>query len=230
MKYIISIFALYFLTTIVKSQEDTTDNRFISKKNESIIINLLNNQWTQVKDPFTTMPVSFGIDIYALKQLLKKDHTFNISIGVGISNQNVHNNALPYDSLGITYFKPIPGGYEYTKNKFTTSYVDVPIEINIVSKSDKRNRNFKFALGSRFGLLISNYIKYVGEDFRNLSNHEVKFKEYRFDNLNPYRYGLYIRMNYGRIGLSANYSLSNVFTNEKGPDFIAFSYGVSISI
>lgn len=230
MKYIAFILAFQFFITNIKSQEDTTDKRFISKKNENIIINLLNNQWTPVKSPIEIMPISLGIDIYAYNQLLKKNRTFNISLGMGISNQNIHNNALPYDSLGITYFKSIPGGYEYTKNKFSTSYIDIPLEINLVSKSDKRNRNFKFAFGGRIGLLISNYIKYVGEDFRNVSNHIVKFKEYRFDNLNPYRYGLYIRANYGRIGLTANYSLSKVFKNNKGPDFIAFSYGISMAI
>lgn len=230
MKYIAFVLAFQFFVTNIKSQEDTTDYRFISKKNENIIINLLNNQWTQVKSPIEIMPISLGIDIYAYNQLLKKNRTFNVSLGIGISNQNIHNNALPYDSLGITYFKPIPGGYEYTKNKFSMSYIDIPLEINLVSKSDKRNRNFKFAFGGCIGLLISNYIKYVGEDFRNLSNHKVKFKEYRFDNLNPYRYGLYIRANYGRIGLTANYSLSKVFKNNKGPDFIRFSYGISMAI
>jgi hypothetical protein len=230
MKHILIFVAFQFFILNLIAQNDTTDHRFISKKNESIIINLLNNQWMQVKDPIKTMPVSLGIDIYAFKQLLKKDRTFNISLGIGISSQNVHNNSLPYDSLDVTYFKLIPGGYEYTKNKLTTSYIDIPLEINLVTKSDKRNRNFKLALGGRFGLLISNYIKYVGEDFRNQSKHEVKFKEYRFDNINPYRYGIYIRANYGRIGLAANYSLSHVFKDNKGPDFVAFSYGISMSI
>jgi len=68
MKHILIFVAFQFFILNLIAQNDTTDHRFISKKNESIIINLLNNQWMQVKDPIKTMPVSLGIDIYAFKQ------------------------------------------------------------------------------------------------------------------------------------------------------------------
>jgi len=230
MKTILSFLLISMLVFPSLAQEDTTDVRSFNKKNDRITINLLNNQWLNISAPMKQMPVSLGVDIYTFEQLFKKDRTLNVSLGIGFSNQNVHNNALPFDSLDVTYFKLIPGGYEYTKNKLSITYFDIPLEINIVTKSDKRNRNLKLALGVLVGIMLTNYIKYVGEDFRNQSNKIVKFKEYRINNINPYHYGVYFHLNYGRLGIIGNYSLSPVFKENKGPSFINFSYGFSISI
>jgi len=230
MKTIVSYLFLSLIMVEVFAQDDTTNVRSHNKKNDRITINLLNNQWQNIVSPMQQMPVSLGIDLYIFEQLLKKDRTFNISLGLGFSSKNFHNNSLPYDSLNITYFKLIPGGYEYTKNKLNITYIDVPLEIDFVTKSDKRNRNLKIAVGGIVGIMLTNYIKYVGEDFRNQSNQIVKFKEYRISNINPYHYGVYLRLNYGRLGIIGNYSLSPVFKENKGPNLITFSYGFSISI
>ncbi|NSW44611.1 MAG: hypothetical protein HPY79_02120 [Bacteroidales bacterium] len=230
MKTIVSYLFLVSLMAQVFAQDDTTDVRSLNKKNDRITINLLNNQWQNISNPMQQMPVSLGIDIYTFEQLLKKNRTFNISLGLGISSKNFHNNSLPYDSLDITYFKLIPGGYEYTKNKLNVTYLDAPLEIDFVTNSDKRNRNLKIAVGGLVGIMLTNYIKYVGEDFRNHSNQIVKFKEYRINNINPYHYGIYFRLNYGRFGIIGNYCLSSLFKENKGPNLITFSYGFSISI
>lgn len=227
----INFFLLFLISSInLFSQEEGQNEKFISKKNDRWVISFLNSQLTKVPHNMKVMPVSLGIDVQYFQQLLKKNRTLNLSIGLEISTHNIHNNALPYDSVSITFFRPIPAGYEYTKNKLTVCYVELPLEIDIVSKTDKRNRNFKLALGGKFGLMLTNYIKYSGEDFRNHSNHKVKFKEYNFDNINKFDYGIYSRLTFDRIGLNVNYSLSKIFINSKGPKTSFFSYGLCISI
>ncbi len=218
------------LFAVLTANSQVTDTSVITRKNDILLIHLLNNTWLNNNSKVETMPVSIGVDVYAMKNILKKDKPFNLSIGIGVSVQNVHNNSLPYDSLQIIYFKPIPGGYQYTKNKFCESYIDVPIEINYLSRPDKRMRNFKLTVGGRFGYMISNFIKYTGEDFRNTTNEIVKFKEFRIDNVMKYRYGIYLRLIYGKIGLVANYSFTPLFEKNKGPDFTPFTYGFSFSI
>ncbi len=233
MKHFFSVVVLFFVFQQTWCQfDDISDTTSFAKvkKNDAIVINLLNNQILNVKSPMTQMPVSLGLEIYTFEPLFKTNRTFNFSLGLGISSHNVHNNALPYDSLGKTYFKLIPPGYKYTKNKITVNYLEILLEINIVSRVDKRGRNFRLAIGGKGGLMLSNYIKYVGEDFRNLSKKEVKFKEYRLENISWYRYGLYFRMSYGRFGVAASYMLSPLFEKDKGPDFIPFTYGFTFGI
>lgn len=231
-KSIIILFCalFYSFSAICQDYENSEEDITKQKKNDAIVINLLNNQWTNVEKPMKTMPVSLGLEIYTFKTLLKDNRTFNISLGLGLSSHNVHNNALPYDSLGGTYFRLIPSGFEYTKNKLTVNYLDVPLEINIVTKSDKRNRNLRMAFGGKAGIMLNNYIKYVGEDFRNNSNKEVKFKEYRIENIMLYRIGAYIRISYARFGFIANYIITPIFEKDKGPNFIPFTYGITFSI
>lgn len=215
----------------VFSQNDEEENPVtITKKNDAIVINLLNNYWQNVESPMKQMPVSLGMEIYTFETLLKNDRTFNISLGIGLSSHNVHHNALPYDSLGVTYFKLIPPGVEYIKNKMTINYFDIPLELNIVTKSDKRNRNLRLAIGAKGGIMLNNYLKYVGKDFRNNSGKEVKFKEYRLENVMWYRYGFYVRANYARFGLVANYFPLPIFEKNKGPKFIPITYGITFSI
>lgn len=230
MKIITLFLILLISTTNVFSQENEQDENFISKKNDHLVVSFMNCQLSKVPQEMKVMPVSLGLDAQYFFNLLKNDRTLNFSIGLGISSYNIHNNALPYDSLDKTYFKPIPGGYEYTKNKLTVSYFEIPIEIDIVSKSDKRNRNFKMALGGKFGLMLTNFIKYSGEDFRYQTKQVVKFKEYNFSNINKLNYGIYSRFTFGRIGINVSYSLSNIFNDDKGPETSFFSYGLCISI
>lgn len=227
-----TLFLLLLMSSITLFSQDNEDNseKFISKKNDHLVISFLNCQLNQIPNEMNVMPVSLGFEAQSFLHLLKKGRTLNFSIGLGISTYNIHNNSLPYDSLGITYFKPIPGGYEYIKNKLTVSYIEVPLEIDMVSKSDKRNRNLKVALGGKFGFMLTNYIKYTGEDFRNQTKQEVKFKEYNFDNINKLNYGVYGRITYGRIGFNVSYYLSNVFNDNHGPETKFLSYGVCISI
>ncbi len=230
-KMLFMFFLLNVYTYTIFAQNDDEDTKFtITKKNDAIVVNLLNNYWQNVELPMKQMPISLGIEIYTFETLLKNDRTFNISLGIGFSSHNVHHNALPFDSLTITYFKLIPPGVEYTKNKLTINYMDVPLELNIVSKTDKRNRNFRFAIGTKGGIMINNYLKYVGKDFRNNSGKEVKFKEYRLENVMWYRYGFYVRVSYARLGLTANYFPLPIFEKNKGPRFIPITYGITFSI
>ncbi len=221
---------LLLISTLSAQNEDTYLYNEAEKKNDIIVVNLLNNQWLNVKSPMKQMPVSLGIDLYVMKTLLKTNRTINFSVGFGVSSHNVHTNALPFDSLKNTYFKLIPPGYQYLKNKLTVNYFEIPLEINIVGKNDRRNRNLRVAIGGKGGYMLNNYIKYVGEDFRNLSSKVVKFKEYRLENIMRYRYGVYIRMSYGRFGVAASYLLTPVYEKTKGPNLIPFTYGFSFAI
>jgi hypothetical protein len=197
--------------------------------NDQIICNILSNTWLNTPDNMKLMPVSIGAEVYAMTPIIGKKSTFSIAIGFGVGANNIHNNSLPYDSLEITYFSQIPGGYEYVKNKVTTAYVDIPLEFRFRTKPNLKKRNFKVSLGGKFGYLISNYMKYSGEDFRNASSKNVKFKEFNIDNITKIRYGAFLRIGYGKINAIVNYTLSPLFEKDKGPDVVPVSFGLSFT-
>jgi len=131
--------------------------------------------------------------------------------------------------MNTSYFKPVPGGYNYYKNKISTSYLEVPLEFRFRTMPDIKKRNFKVTLGAKFGYLLSSYMKYSGEDFRNHSSKNVKFKEYRLSNILPYRYSAFLRIGYGKINFIVNYTFVPLFEKNKGPDCIPLSYGLSFT-
>jgi len=231
MKKIFFILFIALNYSYINSDAQNIINSDSSKMpNDQLVINILSNTWLNSPSNIKLMPVSIGSEVYFMTPVIGKYSVFSIAIGAGVGVNNIHYNALPYDSMEITNFKPIPGGYEYEKNKITTSYIDIPLEIRFRTHPNIKKRNFKVALGGKFGYLISNYIKYSGEDFRILSNKHVKFKEYNINNVIPYRYGVFLRVGYGKINLIVNYTLSQLFTNGKGPDVIPVSFGFSFTL
>ncbi len=239
----ITIFSLLFIfifQNLIFSQElvsrdSTSSNEMTTPDttkmpNDQVIVNVLSNTWLNTPPDMKMMPVSVGAEAYYMSPVIGKNSSLSIALGVGIGVNNFHNNCIPYDSLDVTYFKQIPGEFEYIKNKITTAYVDIPLEIRFRTKPDLKKRNFKVAIGGKIGYMISNYIKYKGEDFRAGSNKMVKFKEYNLDNLLQYRYGTFLRLGYGKINLIVNYTLSSLFEKDKGPDVIPVSFGFSFTL
>lgn len=215
---------------ITSFAQNANNTDSVKMPNDMLVLNIVSNTWLNTPNNVKLMPVSIGSEVYYLTPVIGKNSVFSIAIGAGVGVNNIHNNSLPYDSLGITNFKPIPGGFEYEKNKISTAYIDIPLEIRFRTQPNIKKRNFKVALGGKFGYLISSYIKYSGEDFRVLSSKHVKFKEYNINNVIPYRYGVFLRVGYGKINFIVNYTLSQLFTNGKGPDVIPVSFGFSFTL
>jgi hypothetical protein len=229
-KIIFATISLVFLTGLMSVAQEEAVPDTIKMPNDQIIVNILSNTWLNSPSEIKLMPVSVGAEVYMMSPIVGKNSSLSFAVGCGVGANNVHQNALPYDSLGVTYFKQIAGGYEYIKNKFTTAYIDVPIEIRFRTKPNIKKRNFKVSLGGKFGYMISNYIKYSGDDFRVSSKRNVKFKEYNLTNVLPYRYGVFLRVGYGKINGIINYTLSSLFEKNKGPDVIPLSFGFSFTI
>ncbi len=229
-KIIFTAISFMFSMSIVSVAQEEAVVDSVKMPNDQIVINILSNTWLNAPSEITLMPVSVGAEAYAMTPLIGRNSSFSLAIGFGVGINNIHNNSLPFDSIGITYFRQITGGYEYTKNKFSSTYVDIPIEIRFRTKPNIKKRNFKVSLGGKFGYMITNYIKYSGDDFRTLTKKSVKFKEYNFSNVLPYRYGVFLRVGYGKVNGIINYTLSSFFEKNKGPDVIPVSVGLSFTI
>jgi len=205
--------------------------------NPALIVNWSYNSFTSVPKELEISPFSMGVDIYGMYTLLGKESFAALAVGGGLSVQNIKSNSY-FISADSSYFSPIPKELSFSKNKVTTVFLDVPIELRFRSRPkprDKagivRKRNFRFAIGFKIGFNIQRYIKYDGEDYRlfNYGN-TIKFKEYALRNILPYRYGVYSSIGIGRISIFAYYALTDFFEKNKGPLLRPFSVGLSIHI
>ncbi len=235
MKKITFIF-LFF--SLLSYSQDKEVKDITSYPNSVISFNWSYNSFLGNLSPnMNVSPLSMGVDIYAMKTLLGKEQFVSMAMGGGLSVQNIKSNSF-LTSADSSYFVEIPKELNYSKNKLSTVFLDIPIEIRLRVRPNPRDkagivrkRNFRCALGFKIGYNIQNYIKYAGEDYRNANyGNKIKFKEYNLKNILPYRYGLYTRVGIGSFSLYAYYALTTLFETGKGPLLRPFSIGLSITI
>jgi hypothetical protein len=123
-----------------------------------------------------------------------------------------------------TVFYKVPDSINFRRTKFTLGYFDIPLELRYKSKSDVR-----FAFGFKFGILMTSFTKYKGDDFSpNDINKLVIYKKTRIPNVARFRYGLSLRFGYKWLNVWGYYQLSDVFEKGKGPEMYPVSVGISL--
>jgi hypothetical protein len=197
---------------------------FKDRYDDKLIIELTHDMWLDLPEGVELQPLSIGFKGY-----FYTDYTFgrksNVSFawGVGISADNVHSNAelvqeeFEDGTTGDQILTPFDVDYEYETNKFTTTYLELPLELRFIAKG--RNA-FRFAVGFRVGYLLTDKQKII--DTRG------KRKIYDFDNVTRFRYGVNARIGVGKVALTGFYSLTPLIEEGKGTQVIPISIGIAL--
>lgn len=212
--------------TLVKAQDQQTSGTVAQPDLPGMLlfdygINLLFN----TPDDFEISPIrSRSIGFHYLYPLPLGESNFSFHPGIGIS---AHNYTFAEDvTLSIADSTAIvdldatlyPG---VDKTKLSVHYVNIPLEFRFFANDDYRG--FTAALGGVVGRRIISYTK-------------VKFNEDQHDkfrrdfNINPWRYGGYVRVGFRGIMLTGKYMLSEVFQDGSGPVANTLSAGLTISL
>ena len=95
---------------------------------------------------------------------------------------------------------------DFSKNRLSSTYLRVPLAFEYRTHDDSDGTPFRFVFGPEGGVLISASQKQVSSQ-----NGTQKFSsDY---NLQKFRYGPYVRIGYGLIGVYAKYYMNNMFEN-----------------
>lgn len=236
MKKIFIILLGLFITSNVFCQEDLFDelekNSEKEKKAKFVPrFDLLIDIWNNAPDSVSIGILSRGGGIGGEFNFPIGNSNFSFATGFSYSFRSIFTDAMiNVDTLGITYFQPIPEKFngkkiEYKRNKITVDYIDVPVAFIY-----KTNSKFVFSIGAKGGILVNNFTFYHGDNYMNgKENEKIKVRIYKIKNIQKYRYGITGRIGYKWVSLSAFYSLSNLFEKDKGPaDFYPISVGITL--
>jgi hypothetical protein len=152
-------------------------------------------------------------------------HHVQLVTGFGLewNSYSFRNNwSLNPDAANVTATEE---NIDFTKNKLKTTWVNVPLllEFNTGKNEDK---SFHLAVGVTGGYnLFRNRLK---QEFNDEGN-SVKRKVKDDFNVNPFRYALTARMGIGHYSVFANYSLSEMFKANRGPELYPFSAGFTLN-
>lgn len=221
-RFSILIFLLFISTGILTAQvdmgTDTTksgDEEKMDKK-EQYMIGMGNDIWMDAPSnvdirnynpsfvvsfmfdhPFGTSPLSFGA-------------------GIGLQSNNLYSDAFieENDINQKSKFSAIPDSLNYHKNKISTTYLELPVELRLRFLEDK---DLTVAAGFKVGYLINSHTKYKGDNYlnRGSSNSEIKIKEHNLPNLVDLRYTATARIAYKNFSLFAHYNLTPLFEEDK---------------
>lgn len=113
--------------------------------------------------------------------------------------------------------------FRYKKNRFKTTYVDVPvlIEFNTNKNADKA---FHIALGVVGGYKLGSRTRQILEQNAN----DIRLIRKDDYNLNPFRVNAHASIGYHNFTLYADYALTPLFESGKGPELYPFTIGVKL--
>lgn len=233
--------------TVMAQDKDDLKNIKLNNNNKKdlMVFDIFSDIWmNQPGDSMDVKAINRGFNFNLMKEFKMGKSNFSFAVGLGISAHNLYSNAIPvksfeYDTNGTkvydgkTVFTHIPsfsadGKQEinYKNNKLTVVYADIPLEFRFRTK----NSAFKFYLGGKIGLMLSNHNKYHGDDYSGVyPTGTVRVKDYKIPNINTVRYGLTARIGWKWVQAYGYYSLSHLFKKDKGPDMYPISIGVTFT-
>ncbi len=111
-----------------------------------------------------------------------------------------------------------------SKTKLTTTFLRVPVILEFQFPNTIRAKRMFISAGIVGGLKLGSHTKVVYKD-----NGKNKDKNRDDFNINPFRYGLTARLGYGNVSVYADYYLTQMFVENKGPELYPFNLGIAMS-
>jgi len=106
----------------------------------------------------------------------------------------------------------------YSKNRFSSSYLRIPLSFDFRTNDDKSGSRWHFVAGPDIGILLNGRVKQIsdenGKQKMNYTYHYTKF-----------RYGGFARVGYSGIGIFAKYYMNDMFDTEQQKGLKNFSFG-----
>ncbi len=173
-----------------------------------------------------SMSVSLNFLQYSIP-FQRNKNTIGAVIGAGWTFYNYrtdNNYIIQLDDDGNTVGIP-ENDRTVTKNKLTTSYINIPLLFEFQIPVNKDINRFFISAGPYAGFLVKAHTKVVYED--NGSKSKEKYKGNL--NVNPFQYGAMIRFGYRWIKFYATYNFSALYMKGKGPELYPYSIGLTLA-
>jgi len=111
----------------------------------------------------------------------------------------------------------------YSKNRFSSSYVHIPLNFEFRTKENDHGKRFYLVLGPEVSFLLNGMVKQISNE-----HGKQKFRDdYDFQ---PVRVGGTVRVGYGGIGLFTKYYFNDMFDSVSQKGLKNMSFGVTFGL
>lgn len=111
----------------------------------------------------------------------------------------------------------------YSKNRFSSSYVHIPLNFEFRTAESKKGKRFYFVLGPEVSFLLNGKVKQISDEFG-------KVKQYDNYHFQSVRYGGTVRFGYGGLGLFTKYYFNDMFATPAQAGLKNMSFGVTFGL
>jgi opacity protein-like surface antigen len=112
---------------------------------------------------------------------------------------------------------------EFSKNRFSNSYVHIPLNFELRTKENDNGKRFYFVFGPEVSFLLNGKVKQISDE-----RGKQKFKDdYNFE---PFRYGGTVRLGYDGLGIFAKYYMNDMFASAPQKGIKNMSFGITLGL
>ena len=239
-KHILVLLSLFFTTVswaqlktdsippAKTKQNNTTANKEELERKDQFLMDLNYETFIFTDDPDG---VDFrwynrGFNAQAMYDYHVVKNRFTIGIGVGFSTQNYYGNGylkkVKNEEDGEFYTEWTAREDMYKTNKLSVNHLEIPLELRYRSNIRPSGYQWKLTVGVKYGYMINIHDKLVDNDGN-------KYKTYNFSDVSDYRYGFLVRAGYGKVNLTAFYSMQPFIKDGKGSQMNQLSIGIGVT-
>jgi hypothetical protein len=111
----------------------------------------------------------------------------------------------------------------FDKNRFSSSYVHIPLNFEFRTKENDNGKRFYFVIGPEIGFLLNGKIKQISDE---RGKQKIK-DDYHFQ---PFRYGGAVRLGYGGLGIFTKYYVNDMFDSPAQKGLRNMSFGITFGL
>jgi hypothetical protein len=209
------------------ANSDAADKRSAVEKpsRDFVMLKIMSSGWAGSPDSLQTKGLVRGFAASISYDFPIKKSNFSFAAGLGVNVQNVFmdNQALNFKDTGTQVLFNNNSGLK--RYKFTTTRLEMPLEVRFFGNNKNRNRGFKAAIGANVGLFISGHTKAVSGSGGSKFNDKVVTKRF----MEQWNFAPTMRVGYGNFSLYASYSLTPIFKENAGPAALPISVGICLT-
>lgn len=112
---------------------------------------------------------------------------------------------------------------DFSKNRFSSSYVHIPLNFEFRSKENDKGKRFYFILGPEVGFLLNGKVKQISDEY---GKQKIR-DDYNFQ---PVRVGGTVRLGYGGLGLFTKYYFNDMFDSPTQKGLRNMSFGITLGL
>lgn len=161
-----------------------------------------------------------GFDVFQMGERFNHNFRIYLSAGFDWTLIRLEDNITILPNQPVLTYKQ--DNIDFSKNRFSSSYLRIPLSFDFRTNEDSRGNRWHFVLGPDGGFLLGGMVKQISAEYG-------KQKFYNSYNYTTFRYGGFFRIGYGDFGIFAKYYVNDMFENSPEQDGLRnFSFGFTL--